>query len=183
MLLALIAFHPLWLAALGHALESADRPEKSDVVVVLAGDAFGNRILKGCELVRDGYAPIALVSGPSGNYDHYESDLAIPFAVKHGCRPEWFTAIPSDSRSTREEAAVFAGELHRRAVKSCLLVTNDYHTRRAGRLFRDALPDLRIRVIAAPDAEYSADNWWRSRQGTKVFALEWLKTVTGWFGV
>lgn len=169
--------------AFGHVLESSDQPEKSDVVVVLAGDTFGNRILKGCELVRGGYAPIVLVSGPSGNYDHYESDLAIPFAVKRGCRPEWFTAVPSDSRSTREEAARFAQELHRRGVKSYLLVTSDYHTRRAGRLFRAAAPDLQVRVIAAPDAEYNANNWWHSRQGMKVFALEWLKTVTGWFGV
>ena len=41
-----------WLAALGSALVHDDGPAKADLVVVLAGDYYGHRILKAAELVR-----------------------------------------------------------------------------------------------------------------------------------
>ena len=183
MVVALAALHSFWLAALGRYLISADEPQKSDIAVVLAGDNYGNRILKACDLMRQGYAPLALVSGPSGYYGHYETDLAIPYAVNHGCRPEWLVAVPNDCRSTREDAALFAAELRRRGVHRYLLVTSNYHTRRAGRLFRAAAPGLDVRVVASPDADFNPDTWWHSREAAKVFVLEALKTVTGWFGI
>lgn len=179
----LVAFHTFWLSALGHALVSADQPEDAGAAVVLAGDYYGNRVLLACDLVRQGFVPFALVSGPSGFYGHHETDLSLPFAVDHGCRPEWLVPVPNDCRSTRDEAALFAAELRRRGVRRCLLVTSNYHTRRAGRLFRAADPGLDIRVIASPDVDFDPDTWWRSRQAMKVFAFESLKTVTGWFGI
>ncbi len=54
------------------------------MIVVLAGDFSGNRILAAGDLVRRGFASKALVSGTSGEYGMHESDLAIPFAVRHG---------------------------------------------------------------------------------------------------
>lgn len=182
LLLALAAFYPLFFRACGRYLECGGPPRRAEAIVVLAGDFYGHRILKACELVREGYAPVALVSGPSGNYGHYESDLAIPFAVDHGCRPEWLAPVPNNCRSTRDESALFANELRRRGVKSYLLVTSNYHTRRAGRLFRRAAPDLSVAVVAAPDENFDPDRWWHSREARKTFALEWLKTVAGWWG-
>jgi uncharacterized SAM-binding protein YcdF (DUF218 family) len=64
-----------------------------------------------------------------------------------------------------------------------LLVTSDYHTRRAGKIFRSAGPDLQFVVVAAPDNSFTPDGWWRSRQGEKVFLIEWLKTATEPFGI
>lgn len=126
---------------------------------------------------------MALVSGPSRAYGYHESELAISFAVKKGCSPEWFVGFPSEALSTRDEAALLIPELRRRGVKRYLLVTSDFHTRRAGGLFRAAGRDLEMHVVAAPDVDFSAERWWRSRQGRKVFAFEWLKTVTEWFGI
>jgi uncharacterized SAM-binding protein YcdF (DUF218 family) len=181
-LLVLLVFHPLLLRASGHYLECSGPPRQAEAIVVLAGDFYGHRILRACELVREGYAPIALISGPSGSYGHYESELAIPFAVNHGCRQDWFVPIPNDCRSTRDEAYLFANELRRRRVKNYLLVTSNYHTRRAGRLFRAAAPDLPVDVVASPDEDFNPDTWWHSREARKTFAFEWMKTVAGWFG-
>ncbi len=182
-MVAAIAFHPVLLRAAGHYLESSSPPVAADAIVVLAGDFYGQRILKACALVRQGFAPVALVSGPSGNYGYHESELAIPFAVRNGCAPEWFAAVPNDCKSTRDEARVFAAELRRRNARRYLLVTSNYHTRRAGRLFRSAVPDLTVTVVAAPDVEFNPDTWWHSREARKIFVFEWMKTVTEWFGV
>lgn len=183
LLAAIVAFYPYLLRAAGRFLNSSEPPAPADAVVVLAGDAHGNRIMKGCDLVRQGYAPIALVSGPSGNYGYHESELAIAFAVKQGCRPEWFAAVPNQCKSTRDEAVMFNSELRRRGVRQYLLVTSTYHTRRAGRLFRTEIPGLGVRVVAARDVEFDPDTWWHSREARKIFVFEWIKTVTEQFGV
>ena len=178
---ALFLTRAWWLAALGRALVRNDGPAKADIVVVLAGDQFGHRIEKGAELVRAGYAPLVLVSGPGSFYGNYESDLAIAFIVRHGYPAEWFVPVTHCSRSTKEEAVVLLRELQRRNVHRFLLVTSDYHTGRAGRIFTAAERDIgytpEMRLVAAPDEFFRADSWWHSREGEKTAFNEWAKTL------
>ncbi len=176
-------FHAVWMAALGDYLVEADQPFHADAAVVLGGDGFGHRILKAADLVRQGYVPKVVVSGPEGMYGFSEAELAIRFAVTRGAPETWFVPAPNKSRSTREEAAALAPYLNNPGVHRYLLVTSDYHTRRAGRMFRAAYPGLEFRVIAAPDQFFRAGSWWRTREGRKCFVLEWLKTFAAWLGI
>lgn len=178
-----VATRSVWLGALGSYLVCAQAPISADVAVVLGGDGYGNRIIKAAELVRQGYVPLVLVSGPPGFYDEHESDLAIPFAVKRGYPKSWFVPLPMDAHSTREEAVVVLRELRRRGVRRFIVVTSDYHTCRAGRIFKSFAPKAEFRVVAAPDEFFSANGWWKNREGRKIFALEWLKTVGSWLGL
>lgn len=178
-----IVFHTPILLALGSYLVTSQAPEKADIAVVLAGDSTGNRILKAAELVRAGYAPQALVSGPAGFYGYYECDLAILFAEKSGYPAAYFIAFPNRTRSTREEAAAIVPELRRRGVHRVLLITSNYHTHRATGIYRAAAPDIRFIPIAAPDQDFSPDGWWKNREGRKTFTFEWIKTVSEWFGL
>jgi len=175
--------HPLWMAAMGRYLVRAEDPATADVALVLAGDFSGNRVLAGAELVRRGFTGTVLVSGPEGLYGLNEAELAIPFAVRAGYPESWFVPLAHSALSTREEAAVAALELQRRRVRRCLLVTSDYHTRRAGGLFRAAAPGVEFRVVAAADPYFRPGGWWNTREGQKRFVLEWMKTVAGWFGL
>jgi uncharacterized SAM-binding protein YcdF (DUF218 family) len=176
-------FHGPILSGLGSYLVQSGLPENADIAVVLAGDSFGNRILKAAELVRQGYVPRALVSGPEGLYGHHESDLAIPFAMKAGYPESYFVPFEHQARSTLEEAQAIVPELRRLGVKRILLVTSDYHTRRAGKMFRAAAPDLTFLVVAAPDFYFSAQGWWLNREGRKTFVTEWMKTVAEWMNL
>ena len=162
---------------MGGFLVNSDDPAKADIVVVLAGDYNGNRVLKAAELVRQGFAPRVLVSGPSLYLQSHESEFAIPFALKRGYPAEYFVPFPNYVTSTRAESRVIVRYLRYMGIRRYLLVTSDYHTRRAGKLFRKAGPDLEVRVIAAPDADFHADGWWKTRQGRKQFFFEWAKTV------
>jgi uncharacterized SAM-binding protein YcdF (DUF218 family) len=177
-----VVTHGWWLAALGGFLVRAEPPGRAELAVVLAGDWWGNRILKAADLVRQGYVPRALVSGPDGAYGYHECDLAIPFALRRGYPEHWFLHLHHHGYSTREEAQAVLPELRRRGIRSVLIVTSDYHTRRAGALYRSLAPDLQIRVVAAPDVFFRADAWWKTRQGRKQWFFEALKTVTGWLG-
>jgi uncharacterized SAM-binding protein YcdF (DUF218 family) len=178
----LVLSQALWLAAFGQYLVSADSAVRGDIVVVLAGDGYGHRILRAAELVRQGLAPTVLVSGPEGLYGYYESELAIPFAVERGYPRSLFLPFRNTALSTREEARALVPELRKLGVRRCLLVTSDYHTRRAGRIFRSAAPEIDFRLIAARDEFFRPGDWWRTRQGRKQCVLEWIKTIANWFG-
>lgn len=181
--LALAAASTLWLPLAGTWLEKAGPPHKADIALVLAGDHLGQRILTGAELTRAGYVPRVLVSGPSGMFGFHESDLAIAYAVKHGWPESLFVPAPNETRSTRDESATLVPLMRRMGVRSFVLVTSDYHTRRAGNLFRAAAPDLAMYVVAAPDAEFQLNRWWQTREGRKTVLTEWLKTIATWLGM
>jgi len=176
-------FHSQILGALGGYLVHEDPPQKADAVLVLAGDGWGNRILTAAQLVRDGYAPKVLVSGPDGAYGLYESDLAIPFAVKHGYPQAYFVPVNHARRSTRAEAVALLPEIRREGIRRLLVVTSNFHTRRAGQIFRDVAPDLTTLVVGAPDRNYTPHGWWHNREGQKTFVTEWEKTIAGWLGI
>ncbi|MGB9606104.1 MAG: YdcF family protein [Bryobacteraceae bacterium] len=173
--------HPIWLGLASRCLVHADQPFRADLAVVLAGGWQGNRILKAAELVRQGWAPRVLVSG-TFLYDRAESDLAIDFAVKRGFPRHWFQGLPHRARSTQEEAAIVTAELKRLGARRVLVVTSDYHTRRALACFRQSAPDLEFRVVPAADEDFPAA-WWTSRQGRKTVLLEWMKTIAWQLGM
>ena len=182
LLLVLLAWFSrgLWFPALAHALVHDDGPAKADIGIVLAGDNTGNRILKGADLVRAGYVPLLLVSGPEF-YDMHESDAEIAMAVHKGFPAEWFVGVPNSSHSTREESVLFLKELRARGVHSVLLVTSNYHTARAGRIFRATIraagDDITLRTVAAPNPYFDEKNWWHDREGLKMVFIEWSKTI------
>jgi uncharacterized SAM-binding protein YcdF (DUF218 family) len=183
LILVIVLAAPLWLRGMGHYLVSAGEPFHADMIVVLAGDETGNRIIEAAEMVRQGWAPKVLVSGPSCCYGYHESDFAIPFAVSRGYPAAWFIPLARTSHSTREEAEVAMREMQRRGVKRFMVVTSDYHTRRAGRVYRSLAAPASFRVVAAPDKDFTADGWWHTREGRKQAAFEWMKTVADWAGL
>jgi len=178
-----LLFRNTLLAALGSYLIKADAPERADMALVLAGDGEGNRILTAAQLARQGYISQVLVSGPSGIYGLYECDLAIPFAVKAGYPASYFLHFENNARSTQEEARDAVARLRQLGAHKILVVTSDYHTRRAGKIYRTAAPDLQFVVVAAPDISFTAAGWWHNRQGEKIAFNEWLKTLTEPFGI
>jgi len=177
----------VWLTALGEALIHDDGAGKAEIAVVLAGDNWGYRLTKAAELAKQGYVPRVLVSGPAGFYDVNEADAAIHFAIGKGYPAEWFIPLYHTSRSTREEAVTVLDALKQRNIHSFLLVTSNYHSARARRIFLNAErqrgggPELR--VVASGDRDFSPANWWRNREGQKIGFMEWTKTLTSLFGI
>jgi uncharacterized SAM-binding protein YcdF (DUF218 family) len=179
----LLVTHSYWLSALGGYLIHDETPTQADMVVVLAGDYLGNRILTAADLVRRGLAPKALVSGPGDLYGQYESDLAIAFAVHRGFPDSYFISFPNGSRSTAEEADAVIPELRKLHAHRIDIVTSNFHTRRAGNIYRARADDLNFHMIGAPDTYFSRDGWWKNREGRKTLLTEWEKTVATWFGI
>jgi uncharacterized SAM-binding protein YcdF (DUF218 family) len=180
--LALFLTRITWLEAIGRYLADTQPPQRSDMIVVLGGDWNGNRILKAAQLAKEGYAPHVLVSGGGYFYGNYEGDLAVPFAVRHGYDEKLFIKFLYPAGSTRDEAQTVVPELRRRGVKSYIVVTSEFHTHRAEKIFRELAPDLTVRMVAPPEV-LAWNNWWKTREGRKIYLMEWTKTLTSTVGM
>ncbi len=171
----------LWLPFPAYALIHSEEPAKADLVVVLAGDYYGHRVEKAAQLIQAGYAPQALVSGPPGAYGENESDLAVRFIVRQGYPARWFIPFPDPARSTKEESGYILRELRKRGIHRFLLVTSDYHSGRARRIFlateRAMGYQPPFRTVAAPDETFRPAAWWRDRESQKTVFFEWWKTI------
>jgi uncharacterized SAM-binding protein YcdF (DUF218 family) len=189
LVLAMLLFvgRGIWLPAVGTLLVHDDGPGKADVAVLLGGDSWGFRMERGAQLVKTGYVPRVLVSGPPGMYGINEADAAIHWAVERGYPAEWFVPVRHQALSTRAESVVMLDYLRQHGIHSFLLVTSNYHTARARRVFLTTERKMgggpEFRVVASGDKYYVPGAWWKSREGLKIAFMEWTKTVTGAFGI
>jgi len=172
------------LTFFGNALVEDDGPGKAQAAVVLGGDPSGSRMLKAVQLAQAGYVPLVLVSGPKTLMGH-ESDYEIQYAESKGYPASMLRGVdlPPNINSTRAETAYLGKYLREHGINNILLVTSNFHTARAARLMRGQNRWLHVRVVAAPDPDFTPDGWWRTRNGQKTFVLEWMKTIATAFGV
>ena len=171
------------LRGIGSRLVKDGPPVAADIIVVLAGDDSGQRILKGAELARQGFAPSVMADSSELDYGHSESDLAADFAIQHGYSPGLFVRVGWKATSTVEEAGHVVRELRRRGVHKVMVVTTLWHTARAGRIFRRIAPDLEIHMVGVDDPAWHNGNWWVEREGRKRFFLESVKTIANYLGM
>lgn len=176
-----------WLPAFGRLLIHDDGPAPADIAVILAGDYTGARALRAAELLRAGMVPRVMVSGPPGMYGVNEADAAVRFLAARGYPENAFLPVYHTATSTREEAHILLAELARLHVRRFLLVTSNYHTGRARRLFlsveRERGGGPEFRTVAAADPLYDPARWWRYREGCKTAFFEWSKTFATFAGL
>ena len=79
--------------------------------------------------------------------------------------------------STKEEASEAGRCLESMGATSVLLVTSDFHTRRALSIFSREVPSHNYSVAAAYDAREFGVQWWRHREWAKTNFYEWIRLV------
>jgi uncharacterized SAM-binding protein YcdF (DUF218 family) len=167
--LALCALASAWFLVL-------NRPEKSDVIVVLAGESDA-RPARGLELLNQGYAPRMILDAPPARiYQWSETELAERY-LQSLPQAHQITVCPIHGLSTRDEAADVEGCLRGLGVRRVLLVTSDFHTRRALSVFRNRAPLYEYSVAAAFDSREFGVKWWRRREWAKVNFDEWVRLL------
>jgi uncharacterized SAM-binding protein YcdF (DUF218 family) len=165
------------LRGIGSLLVNDGPPVTSDAIVVLAGDMPGRRVLKGAELAREGFAPVAVVSNSGSMFGHKESEMGVAYAIDHGYSPSMLVAAQWTSNSTVTEAQAAVREMRSRRAHKVIVVTSIWHTARAGRVYRRIAPDLEIHMVGSVDPKWHNGYWWTDREGQKVFLQEAIKTV------
>jgi uncharacterized SAM-binding protein YcdF (DUF218 family) len=152
----------------------------ADAILVLGGGTReGNRVQHAVELFKRGLAPLLVMSGTPMGFRTHEADVMQRHAESLGVPSARILTVKHDSDSTKEEAGAVVPVLIRRGLKDVILVTSNYHTARAKRIFeRAAGPDgPHFRASAANDGLYDPEEWWMRRRYAKTFVYEALKTV------
>ena len=179
-LLAILALvyllrHPL-LRAAGEFWVVDDAPQTADAIFLLSDDNFNaERAARAAELYHNGWAPRIVASGRmlrryAGLAELMQHDL-----VERGVPAEAVVRFPQRADNTREEAEALRPLVVERGWRRVLVVTSNYHTRRARYIFRHVFPsEVEARVVAARDSGYDPNHWWESRLGKKLFLREML---------
>jgi len=180
--LALLAVFLVRVAAKAGDFLIVDAPRPSSVILVLAGET-DRRPRRALELMAQGYAPRIVLDVPTNArlYQFTQIELAQNY-VQSLPQPASVSICPIDGLSTRDESRDAEKCLQRLNASSVLIVTSDFHTRRALQVFHREFPGHEYSVAAAHNEEGFGTRWWTHRQWAKTFVDEWLRLIW-WKGV
>jgi len=172
-----------FLGALGHWLIAEDELQKADAIIVLGGAPMERGPL-GAELLRDGWAPLMICTGERvhdvlalHSIIRTEAALSLDAAQLDSA---WLRKVDllQVGTSTQEEAMAIRDFAIENSLSTIIVVTTEFHTRRAGKVFRKALgPDVQVIMRAAPGTDYVAERWWESEAGLIMVNNECMKTL------
>ena len=154
-----------------------DEPEKSDAIVVLAGET-NVRPARALELLRQGVAPRVFLDAQTRDliYDQTLTDIAQKY-VNGLPEANRISVCPIAGFSTIAEADDVSRCLQPLGAHRVLIVTSASHTRRALTIFRHRLPQYQFSVAAARDPAQFGEAWWTNREWAKTTFDEWVKTA------
>ena len=146
----------------------------ADAILLLSDDNFyADRATRAAEMIRHGVAPVVVASGrrlrPSaGIAELQEHDL-----IERGVPKDKIIRFPHEAESTLEEAAALARLCSERRFRSVIVVTSNYHARRARYIFHKVFPPgIAVSVAGARDGDFDPDHWWEKRKSEVLFAHE-----------
>ena len=166
------------------------QPSHVDAAIVLQGSAVAEkvRIAGAMNLLREGIADRVLLSVPKESYwgqsippvarayfeRNYGSDLSARVV---------FCETAEDVNSTEQEAEALSPCIREQHWQSLLIVTSNYHTRRARMIWKRITrhdSELHLWIHGVTDPEFQQP-WWRHRQSAKIFAMECSKLAWSLF--
>jgi len=170
------------LAANAGRMLVLDDPQPSDVILVLAGET-DRRPARALQLLDQGYGRRVLIDVPGEVRIYSSTEVELAAKYVQGLRQGASVRIcPIEGLSTRDEShdveKCLAGEEGRRI----LIVTSEFHTRRALSIFRQEVRGGSFSVAAARDETQFGTRWWTHRQWAKTCLDEWMK-VLWWNGL
>jgi uncharacterized SAM-binding protein YcdF (DUF218 family) len=144
--------------------------EHADALIVLGGEPLA-RPQEAARLYGEGMAPLVFVSGIG---DHGENRRIL----LHNGVPDTAIQVEPGSFSTFTNALFLRPILRAAHVRTAMIVTSPFHTRRALATFRMMIPNVSFGVTDA------SIGWWSRPEGqgdvNRFAAVEFLKTAEYW---
>jgi len=175
------------LTGLANYLISTDVPlEKADMIFVLNGD-YDTRPFYSSDLYEQGLAPIVAIaqteSSPSellGLVDN-PTDIAVEVMKLRGVPAEKLLVLNNSGpvTSTFDEARTLRQYVETHNIRSVIMVTSAFHTRRSRWIFERELAGVQVKleVAAAPYINFDASNWWQYEEGLINLNNEYIKLI------
>jgi len=159
-------------------LEREEAPQSADVIIILGGGVVKDtrslpwsvqeRARRGIEIYRQGYADTIIVAGGLVKGESYtESEIMKAYIKVLGVAPgDVFEE--NASKSTYENALNSLAIMDSYGWETALLVTSDYHTERACRVFEKLKADITC-ISASPEAAFADDPFRRLVDARSIF--------------
>jgi len=177
-----------WLAA--HALIVTSELQRADAMVVLAGSStYHERTHRAAQLFHEGRAPKIILTNDnlkSGwSAERERNPLFVERATdelrQRGVPEDRIEVVPGGVLNTYDEAIKIRGYATKQGLRSILVVTSAYQSRRArwtfGRVFRGSDISLGLEPVAPGWEAPQQSTWWRSRLGWELVPGEYLKMI------
>jgi uncharacterized SAM-binding protein YcdF (DUF218 family) len=146
----------------------------ADAIIVLSDDNFyADRATRAAELSRQEVASVVVASGRrlrphAGFGELIEHDL-----IERGVPKDKVLRFEHDESDTVGEAEALAKLAQQKHWSSVIIVTSNYHTRRARYIFGKIFPPtIAVSVASARDADFDPERWWEKRKSSKLFVHE-----------
>jgi len=145
-------------------------PVKADVIILLGGGGTHERPEYAARLFFDRAAPRILVSGAG------DDEINRRILIKEGV-PAGDIELEGISKTTRDNARFCAKILRAEKVRSAIIVTSWYHSRRALKTFEHFAPDMKF--YSRPSYfKYKHSNW--GRDFSRRVYWEYIKLPGYW---
>jgi uncharacterized SAM-binding protein YcdF (DUF218 family) len=151
----------------------------ADAILVLGDDNFyADRATEAAQLFRQGVAPGVVASGRRLRPSAGVSELIAHDLIERGVPKDRIERFAHDADNTREEAVALGRLATERAWKRVVVVTSNYHTRRARYIFIKVFPSgVTVSVTSARDGDFDPEHWWERRKSVKDFLGELVGMV------
>ena len=187
LLLFCYAFRAPLLTGVANAWVVNDPATKVDAIVVLGG-APESRPFEAARLYGAGLAPRVLymdvIAGPLEELGIAlsERELTHRILLSNNVPETALFAVGHGVASTFDESRAVRAWVATNAVKSILIATDLFHTRRARWIFARELRGTGVKVLAYPvqPRAYGPNNWWRHEEGLIAFQNEAFKSLYYW---
>jgi uncharacterized SAM-binding protein YcdF (DUF218 family) len=167
--------------------------ERADAILVLSGSfVYRERTQEAAELFKKGIAPKIFLTDDGLQSGWNQKERRNPFFVERARWELLAQGVPEEAieilrpivENTRDEAVLLEKTSKERGLKSVLVVTSGYHTRRAlwtfEKVARDSQNPIEIGIAPAETRTPSPDYWWLSPKGWEFVAGEYVKAVYYW---
>ena len=144
--------------------------EKADTLIVLGGESRA-RPLEAARLFKKGVAPRIFITG--------DGDAVANRRILTGEGvPAARITVEPKATTTYENALLLKPLLEDDRIRSALIVTSPFHTRRALATFRKVIPSVSFGVTGASIASWKSPTG--DREANRFAALEFVKTLEYW---
>lgn len=170
-----LARHPL-MRYLGEYWVIDEPAAHADAILVLSDDNFyGDRATRAAELSRQQVAPVVVASGRKLRPNAGIAELIEHDLIERGVPKEKILRFDNDSNDTIDEAESLEDLAKQKHWSSVIIVTSNYHTRRARYIYDRIFPaQTAVSVASARDADFDPERWWQKKKSIKLFAHEFL---------
>ncbi len=178
------------LTTLADGLIVNEVPRPADLIFLLNGD-FDTRPFRASELYKQGLAPLVVIARTRDTpavkmgLVPNETDISVSILERMGVPPDKIVILPFSGgvTSTFDEAEALHRYIDSVHISRVMLVTSEFHTRRAKWIFERELSGLPVtlEMVAVPYSTFDRASWWKNEAGLITLNNEYIKLVYYFF--